>query len=219
MALPLSGQISIGMIRTELGIPNQTNFSLRSAVEQLYVPLNPFSPYLPTQSKLSSWYGYDHQAGGGGLPSGSFELSLSYGEYGVDSCIGLLGLYYVDGTSIDTSTVLYTEYGQTDPIYLAPAGWYSDGSIYMYWTGSNFEPDIYPCKRRGLILYDDCFGKELGVFYLDAPAFMDSTFVYTDADLKQKFEYFGIISDNEYTREYNPKRGLQGLKPCEGIPW
>lgn len=76
-------------------------------------------------------------------------------------------------------------------------------------------PDIRFKKKKGLILLDDCFGKELGIFYLDAPSFMDSTFVYTDADLKQKFEYFGIISDNEYTREYNPKNGLVGLKPCE----
>lgn len=215
MALPLSGQISIGMIRTELGIPNQTNFSLRSAVEQLYVPLNPFSPYLPTQSKLSSWYGYDHQAGGGGLPSGSFELSLSYGEYGWESCIGLLGLYYVDGTSIDTSTVLYTEYGQTDPIYLAPAGWYSDGSIYMYWTGSNFEPDIYPCRRRRLILYDDCFGKELGEFYLDNEDFTKASYVYTDEDLKAPFEYEGNISNNEYVRYYSTKSGLKEVSICK----
>lgn len=215
MALPLSGQISIGMIRTELGIPNQTNFSLRSAVEQLYVPLNPFSPYLPTQSKLSSWYGYDHQAGGGGLPSGSFELFLSYGEYGGDSCTGLLGVYYVDGTSIDTSTVLYTEYGQTDPIYLAPAGWYSDGSIYMYWTGSNFKPDIYPCRRRGLILYDDCFGKELGEFYLDNEDFAKASYVYTDEDLKAPFEYEGNISNNEYVRYYSTKSGLKEVLICK----
>lgn len=76
-------------------------------------------------------------------------------------------------------------------------------------------PDIRLKRKKGLILLDDCFGNELGIFYLDTPAFMDSTFVYTDADLKQKFKYSGIISDNEYTREYNPKNGLVGLKPCE----
>jgi hypothetical protein len=80
-------------------------------------------------------------------------------------------------------------------------------------------PDIRLKRRKGTILLDACFGSELGVFYLDAPSFMDSTFVYTDEEMKQKFNYFGVISDNEYFRDYDPKSGLQGLRPCEGMPW
>lgn len=76
-------------------------------------------------------------------------------------------------------------------------------------------PDIRFKKKKGVILLDACFGSELGVFYLDAPAFLDSTFIYTDDALTKKFEYFGIISDNEYFSEYNSKNGLQGLKPCD----
>lgn len=215
MALSLSGQISIGMIRTELGIPNQTNFSLRSAVEQLYVPLNPFSPYLPTQSKLSSWYGYDHQAGGGGLPIGSFELFLYFGTSQSTSCSGFMGVYYTDTSTLDTATVLYTEYGQTDPAYLAQEGWYSDGLYSRFWDGSNFEPDIYPCRRRGLILYADCFGKELGEFYLDNEDFAKASYVYTDEDLKAPFEYEGNISNNEYVRYYSTKDGLREAIFCK----
>lgn len=106
----------------------------------------------------------------------------------------------------------------------------------MIITGSNFQnlmsgatsaldivlserPDIRLRRKKGVILLDACFGSELGVFYLDAPSFMDATFVYTDDALTKKFEYFGIISDNEYFRDYDPKSGLQGLKPCEGMPW
>ena len=102
----------------------------------------------------------------------------------------------------------------------------------MIITGSNFQnlmsgatsaldivlaerPDIRLRRKKGVILLDACFGNELGVFYLDAPAFLDSTFIYTDDALTKKFEYFGIISDNEYFSEYNSKNGLQGLKPCD----
>lgn len=102
----------------------------------------------------------------------------------------------------------------------------------MIITGSNFQnlmsgatsaldivlserPDIRLKRKKGVILLDACFGSELGVFYLDAPSFLDSSFIYTDAALTKKFEYFGIISDNEYFSEYDSKNGLQGLRPCD----
>lgn len=65
MALPSSGQITSDMIRTELGIPSQANFSLYIARTGGYVALNPCSPSLPPtsgQAKHSDWYGYSHSA-------------------------------------------------------------------------------------------------------------------------------------------------------------
>lgn len=61
--LPTSGQITMDMIRSELGVPSQTNFTLDNARDGVYAPLNPYSPYLPPftgQVKLSDWYGYCH---------------------------------------------------------------------------------------------------------------------------------------------------------------
>lgn len=61
--LPTSGQITMDMIRAELGVPSQTNFTLDNARDGVYAPLNPYSPYLPPftgQVKLTDWYGYCH---------------------------------------------------------------------------------------------------------------------------------------------------------------
>lgn len=61
--LPTSGQITMDMVRAELGVPTQANFSLNSARNGVYAPLNPYSPSLPPTSgqvKLSDWYGYCH---------------------------------------------------------------------------------------------------------------------------------------------------------------
>jgi hypothetical protein len=80
-------------------------------------------------------------------------------------------------------------------------------------------PDIRLKRKKGTILLDDCFGGELGVFYFDSIDFLDATFIYTDPDLKNKFEYDGIVSNNEYFSQYSSKYGLQGLKPCELNPW
>lgn len=69
MALPLSGQISLGNIRTELGIPGITNFSLTNAsVGNIgsYPALNSYSWRKPTFGAphgIGEWYGYDHSIG------------------------------------------------------------------------------------------------------------------------------------------------------------
>jgi hypothetical protein len=214
MALPLNGQISIGMIRTELGIPNQSPFSLNTSVLQNYVTLNQFSPYLPSEARLSSWRGYDHTSGGGGLPSGSYELYLAWGETKASSCIGLVYTYYTDGVTLDESTVLYTVYGQTDPSYLAQAGWYSDGLFSIYWDGSGFVGVLSLCRRPSFVLYDNCFfGQKLGSFYLENDDFSTSNYIYTDDELRKVYNYQGIVSDNTYYRNYDSK-GLGELNNC-----
>jgi len=63
MALPLSGQISLGDIRTELGMPSISDFSLLNASTSAtgYPILNPFSPIKPNTTppySISEWYGY-----------------------------------------------------------------------------------------------------------------------------------------------------------------
>jgi hypothetical protein len=69
MALPLSGPLSLGNIRTELGIPGVTNFSLTNASVGgvgPYPALNSYSwrkPTFGTPHGIGEWYGYDHSIG------------------------------------------------------------------------------------------------------------------------------------------------------------
>lgn len=63
MALPSSGQISFNDLRTELGIPSQTSFSITSAATGGYVAINQNSPSKPNSTAphaISEWYGYNH---------------------------------------------------------------------------------------------------------------------------------------------------------------
>jgi len=65
MALPSSGTLGMNQIRTELGIPGQAPFSLDTAENGGYVPINQCSPSKPNPSnpaKISEWYGYNHTA-------------------------------------------------------------------------------------------------------------------------------------------------------------
>ena len=65
MAIPTTGPVNMSMIRTELGMPTATNFSLTNATvpgSPGYPPvLNPNSPVRPpasTPCNISSWRGY-----------------------------------------------------------------------------------------------------------------------------------------------------------------
>ena len=64
--LPSSGVITMGDIRTELGVPSQAPFSLDTATNGGYGSINPASPNKPSGANpdsLSEWYGYDHNTG------------------------------------------------------------------------------------------------------------------------------------------------------------
>jgi hypothetical protein len=72
MALPSSGQISMNQIRTELGIPSQTSFSLDTAENGGYVAINTNSPFRPNSGNpaaMSEWYSYNHSAAGCTAPT------------------------------------------------------------------------------------------------------------------------------------------------------
>jgi hypothetical protein len=76
-------------------------------------------------------------------------------------------------------------------------------------------PDIR-LRKRAVFIFNDCFGKEIGEFYLDNDDFSKAAFIYVDEDLKQPIEYEGKISDNTYVGFYSPKSGLQEISPCKG---
>lgn len=95
MALPTSGQITMDMIRAELGIPTQSPFSLETARTGGYKTLNPCSPSLPPttgQAKLSHWYGYSHN---GNKPGGNITYN------GTSYYFGSVNMYiYKNGSLI-----------------------------------------------------------------------------------------------------------------------
>ena len=70
--LPLSGAISLSLIKQELGFAYEPNFSLDTAENGVYATINPCSQYKPAlaaPTTLSEWYGYYHLA-----PCNSYEF-------------------------------------------------------------------------------------------------------------------------------------------------
>ena len=65
MTLPSSGTLGMNQIRTELGIPTQSPFSLDTAENGGYVGINQCSPSKPNSGNpaaISEWYSYNHAA-------------------------------------------------------------------------------------------------------------------------------------------------------------
>ena len=94
MALPLSGQISMQDIQTELGITEGqygfTNFGLNEARNGTYVAINPCSTYKPPstgQVSLADWYGYNQ----------------------TQSCGPTYNIYYADEYYCNGSTCVYQQ--------------------------------------------------------------------------------------------------------------
>ncbi len=74
MPLPSSGTISFQDIKNELGIPNQSPFSMITAAQGGYVAINQNSPLKPRSTppfSIHDWYGYNHTAT---PPSGIFTI-------------------------------------------------------------------------------------------------------------------------------------------------
>ncbi len=71
MALPKTGPLKMGDIRTELGMSSVSNFSLIKASSATFTTsppgyplINKYSryrpPFIPNNFKVSNWYGYNH---------------------------------------------------------------------------------------------------------------------------------------------------------------
>lgn len=63
MALPTSGQISLGDINVELGLPRTNSLNLITARNGGIVPINQGSTNKPKttgDARVSDWYGYNH---------------------------------------------------------------------------------------------------------------------------------------------------------------
>jgi hypothetical protein len=133
MALPLSGTISMDMIRAELGVPSQSPFSLDTARSGGYVALNTNSPSLPPSSgqvSLASWYGYCQNCD---------TYSFSYATTQGVACINNDPITIISSTiPIGVGSILNLADGSQAfyPYY------YSDGTNWYFADGDGLEQTI-----------------------------------------------------------------------------
>lgn len=132
MAIPGSGALSAQTINFELGRSRASTMSIDTAENGGYGAINQNSPNRPNAANpaaYSEWYGYDHNAFGGG-PSEAFEIPLGYHPSDQNrACSG----YYFDELPIrfiDTQLWEAASAVWDDPFLtiFSPAGWYSDGN-------------------------------------------------------------------------------------------
>lgn len=104
MALPSSGFISFDMIKAELGIPNQSPFSMITAAQGGYVAINQNSPSKPSTTapfSIQDWYGYDHSA------VSITKLYFTFSK-GLSTNCGVGNVYInntlIQGTSVEQTT-------------------------------------------------------------------------------------------------------------------
>lgn len=132
MALPSSGQISLGDIRTELG-SFATNFSLQGAANGNYGTINQNSTDKPDGSAphaVSEWQGYNHTAS-----ASLTAVTLFYAANVSFACGGSPNTtYYVDNSVWTSAGYIYTDAAGTNP---APIGWYQRQGFARPVTGGN----------------------------------------------------------------------------------
>jgi uncharacterized delta-60 repeat protein len=140
MALTSSGEISLGDLQGEFGGTNPIGISEYYRGEGL-VPNQPPNFNIPITGtlKLSDFY------------STSFIESAYLINLGYDISSNSLACadfnsspssFYIDSTNITTAFILATNSTLNS---FAPAGWYSDGNVARYWSGTLFQNFIVPC--------------------------------------------------------------------------
>jgi hypothetical protein len=104
--LPSSGLITMGDIRTELGVPSQAPFSLNTATDGGYGSINPASPNRPSGANpdsLSEWYGYDHN-------TGNVTMNVN-----LDPGVTLTSRFFKNGSQFLLATASGTYFGLIEP--------------------------------------------------------------------------------------------------------
>jgi hypothetical protein len=136
MALPGSGPISSSMIQTEFGGSNPI------AISEYYkgganVPDTGTNVNIPTSGQIKFGDFYN------GSDLVSYQYSLGYGENSTDACdLASEDFFYQAVSPFSFGQDLCTDAGLTT---LASANWYSKQGSVSYWSGAEWEGDIYFC--------------------------------------------------------------------------
>jgi hypothetical protein len=171
MALPASGQISMGDIRVELGVPTQSPFSLDTARAGGYVTLNTNSPSLPPstgQISLSDWYEYCQNCD---------TYNFSYASTQVTACLNNDPITVVSNTiPIGVGSLLNYPDGSQ-----APCDYYfSDGTNWYYVTCTAFETSVVTSTGA-------CSSPTYGLYTADEYYCVDGECVFSMSDVVVAF--------------------------------
>ena len=148
MAIPSSGTIGVSQhLNRELGRGISSTFSIDTAENGGYGAINTNSSSRPSSANpasFSEWYGYDHDAGGGGTPV--TRLNFGYDsrnsfQGGADACAGRARMLAYTSNADSWWTVPL--YGNGQQSRYAVRGMYSDqplgtGYTYAWWTGNSW---------------------------------------------------------------------------------
>jgi len=189
MPIPINGTVSFSSIMNEASYnPFDQSVKLSELNSGLLFSINTNSAIYPDPSPpyyMGSWRGYDHN-GSICYPITVYFTDVS--EY--DSCFlvsgnpgtSVIGIH-IDNFSLDQASNLYQD---SSCNILAPPGYYSDGSYYVYWDGSSivnsdscFNLDIYPHD----VYYDtkyNCFQPLDTPVWTDNSSFQDSRYIFSD---------------------------------------
>lgn len=136
MAIPSSGQIRAQTINFELGRTRTSTLSIDIAENGGYGTINTNSKSYPNAANpaaYSEWYGYDHDAGGGG----GTIITLGYDSFNAyEACY-----YYYSGEGAQTYGINTGDWASASGLLtfngtVAPTGWYSDGSLNRRWVNN-----------------------------------------------------------------------------------
>jgi hypothetical protein len=122
MALPTSGPISISQIKAELGSGSNSLRTLSAAAGK------------STPDAMSEFYGYSPPATctntSFGFNRTNYNTACSNYNFGILTGVGMVGSTLADATSLKRADCSNT--------ILASVGYYSNGVIVRYWTGTAF---------------------------------------------------------------------------------
>jgi len=194
MALPLSGQLSISQIRTELGIPSQAPFSLDTATNGGYVTLNPCSPYLPNPGNpdsISEWYGYNHTINCCGGNPCYLHTGWSFAGDCTTACAGPFTFSFYSCCSTISTLCAMNGASNCSGYYPPLSGYLSNGSVCYTVNGNQIESVVncaatttsttttaapgnchdYQATASSFISYTDCCGNPQNYYILVGDTF------------------------------------------------
>ena len=128
-------------INTELGRSSTATISLDSAENGSYATINTNSTSRPSSTNpasMSEWYGYNHNAAAPvtctntsfGFNRTNQNSACSNYNFSILTGVGMVGSTLADATSLKRADCSNT--------ILASVGFYSNGVIVRYWTGTAF---------------------------------------------------------------------------------
>ena len=147
MALPSSGTLGMNQIRVELGIPSQAPFSLDTAENGGYVPINQCSPSRPSfgnPASISEWYSYNHTINCCGGNPCYFHTGWSFAGDCTTACAGPFTFSFYSCCSTISTACSINSQSNCSGYSPAISGYLSNGSV-CYTVNGNQLDSVVSC--------------------------------------------------------------------------